>query len=293
MIKFANEALAERLQREKEPQGHEQVVDNDGVVQRDIFHYLLRGKDPETGAAFSRTELASESELLLIAGGDTTAAVVSALFFYLLHNPRTLDRLVAEIRSHFSTLEEVRPATLKSASLPYLRACLDETMRVSAPVGGPLTRKILPGGAVIDGEFYPEHTEVAVTTYVVHHREETFPDRFAFRPERWIVDPAKDVTEQDVAAAQAAFAPFSLGPRGCVGKNLAYAELHTIVARLLWEFDVKLVEDPHEKVSGSEGRGKGKGKGSWGTNRKGEYPTKDFFIGERDGPIVAFKARTN
>lgn len=291
MIKFAKLALAERLQREKEPQDREHVVDGDGIVQRDIFHYLLRGTDPETGTVFSRTELASESELLLIAGGDTTAAVVSALFFYLLHNPRTLTRLVTEIRSCFLTLEEIRPTTLKTASLPYLRACLDETMRVSAPVGGPLTRKILPGGAVIDGEFYPEDTEVGVTTYVLHHREENFPDRFAFRPERWIVDPAKDVTEQDVAAAQAAFAPFSLGTRGCVGKNLAYAELNTIVARLLWEFDVKLVEDLNEELSSAEG--KQKGKGGWGRNRKGEYQTRDFFVGERDGPMVAFRPRTN
>jgi len=34
------------------------------------------------------------------------------------------------------------------------------------------------------------------------------------------------------------FYPFSTGPANCIGKNLAYAELRIILARLLWRFDV-------------------------------------------------------
>lgn len=37
-----------------------------------------------------------------------------------------------------------------------------------------------------------------------------------------------------------AFAPFSTGPFGCIGKNLAYMEVRTITAQLVDQFDVSL-----------------------------------------------------
>jgi averantin hydroxylase len=36
--------------------------------------------------------------------------------------------------------------------------------------------------------------------------------------------------------------PFSLGPRGCIGRNLAYAEMRLILAKVLWNFDLELDE---------------------------------------------------
>lgn len=40
---------------------------------------------------------------------------------------------------------------------------------------------------------------------------------------------------------KAAFRPFAVGPRDCVGKNLAYSEMRLVISRLLWNFDVTLV----------------------------------------------------
>lgn len=37
-----------------------------------------------------------------------------------------------------------------------------------------------------------------------------------------------------------AFGPFSTGPFGCIGKNLAYMEIRTITAQLVDQFDVSL-----------------------------------------------------
>ena len=34
--------------------------------------------------------------------------------------------------------------------------------------------------------------------------------------------------------------PFSFGPRNCIGKNLAYAELRLILARVIWNFDLAM-----------------------------------------------------
>lgn len=40
-----------------------------------------------------------------------------------------------------------------------------------------------------------------------------------------------------------AFNPFSLGPRRCLGRNLAYLEMQLVLAHLIWAFDFEPVED--------------------------------------------------
>ena len=37
--------------------------------------------------------------------------------------------------------------------------------------------------------------------------------------------------------------PFGLGPRSCIGRNLTWAEMRIILARLLWVFDIAEEED--------------------------------------------------
>lgn len=37
--------------------------------------------------------------------------------------------------------------------------------------------------------------------------------------------------------------PFSIGHRNCIGKNLAWFEMRLILTRLLFEFDLELVDD--------------------------------------------------
>lgn len=60
------------------------------------------------------------------------------------------------------------------------------------------------------------------------------PDEFL--PQRWLGDPefANDRRE----ASQ----PFSIGPRNCIGRQLAYAEMRLILAKVLWHFDLRLDE---------------------------------------------------
>ena len=38
----------------------------------------------------------------------------------------------------------------------------------------------------------------------------------------------------------AAFQPWSVGVRNCIGRNLAYAELRIMLAKVLWHFDLTL-----------------------------------------------------
>lgn len=60
-----------------------------------------------------------------------------------------------------------------------------------------------------------------------------YPNADSFIPERWYSRP-------DMIKHKDAFAPFSMGPFGCIGKKLAYTELRTLTARILLEFEFKM-----------------------------------------------------
>ena len=59
-----------------------------------------------------------------------------------------------------------------------------------------------------------------------------YPEATSFLPERWYSKRDELIKHKD------AFAPFSMGPFGCIGKNLAYMQIRTLTARILLEFDV-------------------------------------------------------
>ena len=63
--------------------------------------------------------------------------------------------------------------------------------------------------------------------------ERTYTSATSFLPSRWSTQP-------ELIKHKDAFAPFSTGPFGCIGKQLAYMQIRTLTARILLEFDVKL-----------------------------------------------------
>ncbi|KAL3952158.1 cytochrome P450-like protein [Purpureocillium lilacinum] len=254
---------------------------------RDFFYYLLKARDPETGQGFSTPELWGESNLLIIAGSDTTSTAMAATLFYLVRNARALERATKEIRGKFSDVEEiVHGPTLGSCS--YLRACIDEAMRMSPSVGGILPREVLPGGITIEGQTLPPGTVVGTPHYTIHHNDDYYPTPYSYVPERWMAGEANPVTgrattEDEVARAQSAFCPFSVGPRGCIGKGLAYVEMTTTLARTLYMYDLR-------KAVGVVDPGEGRPDLEWGRHRVEEFQLVDTFTSAKKGPMIEFRA---
>ena len=258
---------------------------------KDFLSYLLHAKDPQTGKGFEKEELDADSGLLIAAGADTTSVTLSAAFFYLLKNPRVLTKLTEEVRMAFANVEEIRGGA-KLNSLVYLRACIDETLRLAPPVPTHLPREVLKGGLQVDDEFFPEGTVVGTSAYCIGHSEEYYPRAWEFRPERWILaEDGGEGSKESIRIAKDAFCPFSLGTRGCVGKSVAYLELTLELARCLWLFDIRMVQE-----GGKEGAHTAELKrreGRWGRHRKDEFQLVDRFLVERDGPKVEFRARVD
>ena len=158
-------------------------------------------------------------------------------------------------------------------------------MRMTPPIGGILPREVLHGGIVIAGEYFPQGTDIGVPCYACHHNERYFPEPFDFKPERWLPKDTEGSSEESALLAQTAFCPFSLGPRGCPGKDLAYAEMMITLANLVMRFEMSLDRGPISRKELPEGPGS--------ATKRQTFRTLDKFISGHDGPMVAFKLRRN
>jgi cytochrome P450 len=241
---------------------------------RDIFHYLLSSRDPETGKGFTKTQLHADSGLLIAAGSDGVAMILSSALFYLLSNQSTLEALTAEVRSNFNRVDDICMPRL--GTLQYLQAVIDETMRMTPPLPSALPRRVLQGGLTVDGIHVPEGIDVGVPAYAIHHNELYFPSSYSFSPERWLVHDGDEKRSEGLARARKAFVPFSLGPYNCIGRPVAYLACKLSLAKLVYMYDVKRAG---EKLVGEM------------ANRPAEYAMIDWLVGYRNGPVVQFKSR--
>lgn len=207
---------------------------------------------------------------------------MAAIFFYLCRSPNAYSTVCAEIRSTFA---KTSPSEIKIGPLlnscTYLRACIDESLRLSPPAGSALWREVLPGGIMVDGTTIPAGCDIGTGIYSIHHKSSCFHDPFAFVPERWL---AGHVSNESIKLAHDAFVPFSMGPRSCVGKGLAIAEMMLLLAVVLMKFDF-------ESAPGALGR-VGEGAPELGKGRQvvEEFQTHEHVTMMKDGPYVQFKA---
>lgn len=211
---------------------------------------------------------------------------MAATLFYLVRNPHALKKVTEEVRSKFVDVEQIvhGPAL---GGLTYLRACIDEAMRMSPSVGGILPREVMAGGMTIDGHKIPAGTVVGTPHYTIHHNEDYYPSPYSYVPERWLAGSknplnGSEVTQDDVSRSASAFCPFSIGPRGCIGKGLAYVEMTSTIARTLFLYDVR-------KAVGAIDPSEGHPSLEWGRQRPEEFQLVDTFTSAKTGPLLEFR----
>ncbi|KAI0381178.1 cytochrome P450 [Hypomontagnella monticulosa] len=247
----------------------------DKNAQHDLYSIVADELDSSGPDGIRQSELWAEATLFLPAAGDTTKTALAAVFFYLSQNPECYKTLANEIRSGFTSGDQICGPALTGCQ--YLRACIDEALRMSPPVAGILWREAYPSDQpfVVDGHVIPRGTIVGVNIYSVHYNEEYFPDPFTFRPERWL---------DDTNTTRDAFAPFSLGPRGCAGKAMAYLEISLVVAKIMWYFDFRSAprkNEPRVRTTGAAHE----------SDHVEVFELLDNFTSSHDGPHLEFQQR--
>ncbi|KAH8653842.1 putative cytochrome P450 [Xylariales sp. PMI_506] len=176
-------------------------------------------------------EIAAEATVLLTGGAETTATTLTAGIWHLSQNPEVLRKLQREIRGTFKSYDDITGDS--TAKLPYLNATIEEIMRLFPPVAGGGPRR--SPGDTVDGEFIPEGVFVSAHIWYIHRDPRNAPRPLAFEPERWL----------DGAPEPKPFtSAFLIGPRACIGVNLAWLEMRVTLAKLVHRFDWSLVHDP-------------------------------------------------
>ncbi|KAJ1323271.1 aspirochlorine biosynthesis cytochrome P450 monooxygenase [Microdochium nivale] len=190
-----------------------QRVQSGNTQREDFMSYILRNNG-DKGHGLSEDEIAENASVLITAGSETTTTLLSGTTFQLLKNREKYDVLVREIRSTFASEDAITTSSVNK--LEYLLAVFNESSRMSYVTGA------------------------SVPQWAAYHTAQNFYQPQQFLPERWLASArtpgscfANDKTE--------VLQPFSVGPRNCIGKNLAYVEMRLIMARLLYSFDLELM----------------------------------------------------
>jgi cytochrome P450 len=184
--------------------------------------------------------------VLTTAGSETTATTLTGTMNYLAQHQDSLKKLAGEVRGRFASDSDMTLDALRE--LPYLDGVLHEGLRLCTPVPWMLPRVVPPGGAAVCGVWLPGGTPVSIQAYAMNRDANYFHRPDAFVPERWLPDATANPDSPFFADQRDTFHPFSLGPRACLGQNLAWAELRLILAKLVWTFDFTLPQDPAKRL---------------------------------------------
>ncbi|KAI0552084.1 cytochrome P450 [Xylaria curta] len=173
--------------------------------------------------------LVSLAQAMVIAGADTVSHTLTGATYFLCAAPTCLKALQDEVRG-LGRYDELTGDRL--ASLRYLNAVIEETLRMFPPIAFGLPR-VSPGDCV-DGHFVPAGVTVSAPHWAVNHNETEWEDPWTFRPERWLVEGG---------VSQPRSLAFSTGPRACLGIGQAWLEIRIALAKIVYTYDMEFARD--------------------------------------------------
>jgi cytochrome P450 len=178
----------------------------------DFLQMLMAARD-SADAPMSNKELIDEVMTLIVAGHETTAAALTWTWYLVSENPDAAARLAAEA----DRVDTARPLSLEAAeSLTFTHQVLNESLRLYPP-GWLFTRRTLEADE-LGGFSIGPRTDVFISPYLLHRHPEFWSEPEQFRPERF--------EEADAGERHKfAYLPFSVGPRHCIGENIALFEM--------------------------------------------------------------------
>ncbi len=195
----------------------------------DLLEMLMTARDPETGEGMTDAQLRDEAMTIFTAGHETTANALAWTLYLLSLHPGWERRLRAEIAEVVGT----RPPRLEDLpKLVLVERAVKESMRLFPPVWG-LERSVLEDD-VVGGYEIPRGSWVFMSPYRVHRDARFWENPEGFDPERF-------TPEAEAARHKAAYLPFSLGPRKCIGEGFAMLEARLLLASLLRRAKLELV----------------------------------------------------
>lgn len=180
--------------------------------QNDIFSLLLGAE------GLSEADIRAELLVILLGGTDTTTSTMAWIMAWILADGAIYKRILEEIQSLGD-----RPLQSEDIDrLEYLDAVIVEACRIS-PVLFNSSARLLTQPMQLDGYTLPPGTIAASCSYLVHTREDNYPNPFRFDSERF----------RGVKPDPYRWVPFGGGIRRCLGMAFALYEMKVVIASVL------------------------------------------------------------
>ncbi|MEL4308573.1 cytochrome P450 [Joostella sp. CR20] len=192
--------------------------------ENDLLDMLLNAKY-EDGTSMSRQQLIDEVLILFTAGHETTANTLSFTLFLLAKHPEIQEKLYREIKD--ITIDEDQIAAVFK-ELPYVKACIEEAMRLYPPVY--VIDRVAIEDDEVEGHIFKKDTLVLLSIYELHRAENFWKNPDEFNPDRFLNTDKKEYA--------AYYYPFGAGPRMCVGNNFAMFEMMLVLVEIFKKYKV-------------------------------------------------------
>jgi unspecific monooxygenase len=195
----------------------------------DILSLLMSARD-EAGNPMTDEELRDELMTLLFAGHETTATAMAWGLYWAYHLPTVKQKLLQELEGLGDS-----PDPMSIFRLPYLTAFCNETLRIY-PVGMLTFGRVAQQPVELMGYTLEPGTSVCGCMYLVHQREDLYPQPKQFKPERFL--------ERQFSNYE--FMPFGGGARRCLGEAFAIFEMKVVLATILSKYELALADNQPE-----------------------------------------------
>ncbi|GAQ09496.1 hypothetical protein ALT_6817 [Aspergillus lentulus] len=221
------EQLVEESVQKAQRGGVEDLPLQDAALRAtNMVDYAIRATDNK-GEKLPKSSLVWALVVATGAGFTTTSSLLSWLIYGLVTYPGMQDRLLQELVDHgFDDNTEITADF--TDKLTFLDKYIKETQRRHNPSFQPgRTAKldlILPGGYKI-----PQDAVVIPALHHIHNNPAIWDNPARFNPDRWDTDEVKQ-------RHKAAYIPFAMGPRMCIGFNFALQEIKVFLPKLIYRY---------------------------------------------------------
>jgi cytochrome P450 len=183
----------------------------------------------------------------MLAGRDTVGTTLPWIFYVLAQNPD----IVSSIRNELSAIASCKVGRAmgsmvifepeETKSLVYLKTVLYETLRLYPPA--PIERKTVKTDDIMpSGHEVRAGDTILISLHSMGRMEGLWgKDCHDYNPHRWLLEDGKNLRY----VPSHKFLAFNSGPRMCLGKDIAVMQMKTIVAAVVWNFDLEVVEGQH------------------------------------------------
>lgn len=179
------------------------------ILVGDKISNVKTGLDEKVHLKVDDAVLTSQCVMFFAAGFETSATTLSFTMYELAKHRESQKRAAEEVDEYLRKRNNKLSYDCVT-ELPYLEACLYETIRLY-PVLGNLTREVMDDVTLPDGLHLDKGIRIHIPVYSLHHNPDYFPEPDKYKPERFLPENKDDIKPYT-------FLPYGEGPRNCIGK---------------------------------------------------------------------------